>query len=472
MIAFDLFVIGTGPAGQRAAVQGAKLGKRVGICERQPAVGGVCVNTGTIPSKTIREAVLFLTGFQQRGVYGPAFTVRESIRMDDLIFRCQHVIKREADVVRHQLLRNRVHLIQGEASFVDPHHLVVTGDQGTLSVKAQSIVIATGSVALAPDRVELDSRTVITSDDVLALREIPRTMTVVGGGVVGIEYASMFAVLGVKLTIVDKRFKLLEFIDAEIVDSLMYQMRNMNCTFRLGEEVASVEVDKTRGAVASLKSGKEVASDVLLYSVGRLGDTATLNLEAAGLSADDRGRLQVDERHRTAQPHIYAAGDVIGFPALASTAMEQGRAAACDAFGIEYRSWPSLFPYGVYSIPEISVVGRTEEDLTRAGVPYEVGVARYREIARGNILGDDTGLLKLLFHRETQKLLGVHIIGTDAAELVHIGQAVLAFDGGLEYLVNNVFNYPTFAECYKVAALDCFNKIGSPIAETLATDAR
>ncbi|MCH8205823.1 MAG: Si-specific NAD(P)(+) transhydrogenase [Chloroflexi bacterium] len=457
---FDMFVIGTGPAGQRAAIQAAKLGKRVGIGERRRVVGGVSINTGTIPSKTFREAVLHLTGFRQRGIYGSAFTVKEDITVDDLIFRCDFVIKREVDVIRHQMRRNRVHIVAGEASFRDAHRLEINDAGTTVEVEAEYVVIATGSRPANPPGVEVDGKTIITSDMILDLKGIPRTMTVVGGGVIGVEYASIFAALGVGVTLVEKRPRLLDFVDTEIVESLVYQMRGNDVILRLGEEVDSVHVDELHRAVANLKSGKKIVSELLLYSIGRIGSTSSLNLGEAGLSADDRGRLKVNETHQTEQPHIYAVGDVIGFPSLASTSMEQGRAAACHAFGIEYASTPELFPIGIFSVPEISMVGKTEEELTKAGVPYEVGLARYREIARGNILGDDTGLLKLLFHRETRKVLGVHIIGTDAAELVHIGQAVMAFEGTLDYFVNTVFNYPTFAECYKVAALDCYNKLG------------
>ena len=457
---FDMFVIGTGPAGQRAAIQAAKLGKSVGICERRQVVGGVCINTGTIPSKTFRESVLYLTGFRQRGIYGSAFTVKEEITMGDLIFRCNHVIQREVDVISHQMKRNRVQLVEGEASFTDSHRLEVDGAGGSVEVEAEYVVIATGTRPARPPGVEVDGETIITSDMILDLKEIPRTMVVVGGGVIGVEYASTFAALGVEVTLVERSPSLLEFVDSEIVESLVYQMRGMDCVLRLGEDVDSIEVERPHRAVATLKSGKKIVSDLLLYAVGRFGATQALDLASAGLSADDRGRLKANESLQTEQPHIYAVGDVIGFPSLASTSMEQGRAAACHAFGIEYSSSPELFPIGIFSVPEISMVGKTEKELTGAGVPYEVGLARYREIARGNILGDDTGLLKLLFHRETRELLGVHIIGTDASELVHIGQAVMAFGGTLDYFVNTVFNYPTFAECYKVAALDCYNKLG------------
>lgn len=455
-----MFVIGTGPAGQRAAIQAAKLGKRVGVCERREVVGGVCINTGTIPSKTFREAVLYLTGFRQRGIYGSSFAVKEDISMsDDLLFRCNYVISRETDVIRHQLRRNRVEVVSGEAAFEGPHTLTVSSGGNVVRVESDKVVIATGTTPAPYRGFDADGETVIDSDDILSLKEVPRTMTVVGAGVVGIEYASIFAALGSEVTVVERRDEILDFVDSEIVDHLTYHMRNMGCIFRLGEEVESVE--SVRGqAVARLKSGKRIVSDLLLYSVGRIGATAALDLEAAGLTADERGRIPVDEHYQTARSHIYAVGDVVGFPSLASTSMEQGRIAACHAFGIEYHSSPDHFPFGIYSVPELSMVGETEHDLTAAGVPYEVGLARYREIARGNILGDDTGMLKLLFHRESRKLLGVHIIGAEASELVHIGQAVLAFGGTLDYFVNTVFNYPTLAECYKVAALDCYNKIG------------
>ena len=457
---YDMFVIGTGPAGQRAAIQAAKLGKRVGICERREMVGGVCINTGTIPSKTFREAVLYLTGFRQRAVYGSAFTVKEDISMaEDLLFRCHHVIGRETDVIRHQMRRNRVQVFEGEASFESPHVLSVSGRRGTAMVQADKIVIATGTNPAPPPGFDTDGSVIVDSDSVLGLDSIPRTMTVVGAGVIGIEYASIFAALGAEVTLVEKRSSILEFVDRELVEALIYHMRDMGCIFRLGEEVE--RVDTVNGqAVASLKSGKKIVSELFLYCVGRVGATLSLNLDSAGLSADRRGRIAVDDNHRTEQPHIYAVGDVVGFPSLASTSMEQGRIAACHAFGIEYVSSPDHFPYGIYSVPEMSMVGGTEQELTAAGVPYEVGMARYREIARGNILGDDSGTLKMLFHRDTRKLLGIHIIGAEASELIHIGQAVLAFGGTLDYFVNTVFNYPTLAECYKVAALDCYNKIG------------
>jgi len=462
VLTLDLLVIGTGPAGQRAAVQAAKLGKTVGIAERREVVGGVCINTGTIPSKTFREAVLYLTGFQQRGFYGSGYHLKESISMPELLQRVDQVVHREIQVIAAQMGRNRVRLIQGETSFVGPHDLIVRGAAQSLEVRAERVVIATGTVPALPEGVPEDGHTVITSDGVLGLKEIPRTLTVVGAGVIGVEYASMFAALGVEVTLVDRRDRLLDFVDAEIAESLSHQMRAMGCTFRLSEDIDTIAVEGPRRTVVTLRSGKRVVSDLLLYATGRIGATAALNLPAAGLQADERGRIKVNERFETSAPHILAVGDVIGFPSLASTSMEQGRRAVCYAYAVSCSSLPELFPYGIYSIPEISMVGRNEAELTEAGVPYEIGVARYREIARGAILGDDSGLLKMLFHRQTRAILGVHIIGTSATELVHIGQAVIAFGGTIDYFVDAVLNYPTFAECYKVAALDGYNKVGPP----------
>ncbi|MBI5838129.1 MAG: Si-specific NAD(P)(+) transhydrogenase [Candidatus Eisenbacteria bacterium] len=460
MLEFDLLVIGTGPAGQRAAVQASKLGHSVAVVERREAVGGVCLNTGTVPSKTLREAVLYLTGHQQRGMYGDSHRVKQNITAQDLHRRTDCVVQREMQVIRSQMQRNGIAVLTGTATFVDPHTLVVRGEGEPLRVSAERIVIAVGTRPAVPDSIPTDGEVILDTDQVLRLRDIPRTLTVVGGGVIGTEYASMFAVLGTRVTLVDKRPRLMEFLDSEIVDDLVFQLRDMGVVFRLGEDVSSIEMDGDGRAVARLGSGKVITSQALLYSAGRAGATEDLNLDAAGLEADGRGRIKVDGQFRTAVAHIYAAGDVIGFPSLASTSAEQGRLAACHALGIASGMVPVLFPYGIYSIPEISFVGRSEDELTRDGVPYEVGVARYREIARGQILGDENGLVKLLFHRESRALLGAHAIGTGATELIHIAQAVMAFGGGLEFFLANVFNYPTLAECYKVAALDCMNKLG------------
>ena len=461
---YDLLVIGSGPAGQRAAIQGSKLNKRVALVECKAVVGGVCINTGTIPSKTLREAVLHLSGYRERGFYGASYTVKQRITAADLLFRTDHVMRHEIDVTRHQLMRNNVELLTAEASFVEPHtiRLKYVDGSGWRDVTAGAIVIATGTAAARDGSVPLKGDQILLSDDILKLERLPRTLTVVGAGVIGCEYASIFAALGVRVTLIDKRKRLLPFVDGEIIDALAYQLRQNRVTLRLGEEVSALEPihDENGERVRILlTSGKQVVSEMALYSIGRIGATAPLNLPAAGLTCDERGRLRVNAQYQTEVPHVYAVGDVIGFPSLASTSMEQGRLAACHAFGVDASSVPELFPYGIYTIPEISMVGRNEEELTEQGIPYEIGKANYREIARGQIIGDSSGLLKLIFHLDTRELLGVHIIGEGASELVHIGQAVMAFNGKVDYFVNTVFNYPTLAECYKTAAFDGVNRL-------------
>jgi NAD(P) transhydrogenase len=457
----DLLVIGSGPAGQKAAIQGAKLGKRVAIVERQHMVGGVCVNTGTIPSKTLREAVVYLTGMSQREVYGASYRVKAQITVADLDRRTQRVIEREIDVIRDQLLRNHVDLIDGTARFRDPHTMAIAVDSGDeRTVRAEQIVIAVGTRPTHPADVDFDGATVIDSDELLNMRAIPSSLLVVGAGVIGIEYASMLAELGTKVTLVEKRRDMLEFCDEEIVESLRHHLREHGMVFRFGESVSAVE-RHGEGTITHLVSGKRVAADAVFYSAGRQGATEALELEHAGLRADERGRIAVDEQFRTEVPHIFAVGDVIGFPSLAATSMEQGRLAARFAFGAPCQEMTRLLPFGIYSIPEISFVGETEASLTDAGVPYEIGVSRYRELARGQILGDSHGMLKLLVHADDRRLLGAHAIGTGATELIHIGQTVMAFDGGIDYLVDTVFNYPTMAESYKVAALDAANRLAA-----------
>jgi NAD(P) transhydrogenase len=457
---YDLMVLGSGPAGQRAAIQGAKIGKRVAVVERREAVGGACINTGTIPSKTMREAVLHLSGYHYKNVYGVNYQVKERISMQDLVFRVQHVIRTEIDVTRNQLARNGVETLFGCARFVDPHTIHVDGTWGNADFGAENIVIATGTRPAVSPKVPYNNRNIISSDQILELASIPRTFIVVGGGVIGVEYTCMFAALGAQMILVEKRPRLLEFADQEIIEGLMYHLRDQRCTFRLNEEVASVEERADGKVEALLESNKKIVADALLYAVGRHGNVDMLNLEAAGLEADDRGRIKVDENYRTAVPHIYAAGDVIGFPSLASVSMEQGRIAAARAYSLPATTNPATYPYGIYTIPEISFIGKNEEQLTEEDVPYEVGVAFYREIARGQIRGDTTGRLKLVFHRETHELLGVHIIGDGASELLHIGQAVMVFKGTIDYFVNQVFNYPTLAECYKAAAFNGLNRLG------------
>ena len=457
---YDLVVIGSGPAGQKGAICAAKLHKKVAIIDRQRTIGGVCVHTGTIPSKTLREAVLYLSGFRQRSFYGRGYVLKDRIAMSDLIFRAQAVMAREIEVIKAQLRRNYVTALEGEARFLDPHTVEIKADDGSQVVRGQNILIACGTRPAHSPQIPIDGKRIFDSDQIPGLEEVPRDLVVVGAGIIGLEYASMFAKLGVKVTLLDQRPILLDFVDREIVESLCFQLRQLGTVFRLGEKVVSVGFDQERDRVfAKLESGKNVHGQGLFYTVGRQANSDLLNIGAAGLQPDGRGKIVVNENFQTSVPHIYAAGDVLGFPALASTSMEQGRLASCHMFGQPGKMPPNLIPYGIYTIPEISMVGHAEEQLTRNQVPYEVGLARYAELAKGQMLGDEQGLLKLLFDPDSLKLLGVHVIGERAAEIVHIGQAVLTMGGTIEYFSDTVFNYPTLAEAYKVAALDGLNKL-------------
>ena len=435
--------------------------KRVAVVEARSVVGGVCINTGTIPSKTMREAVMHLSGYNYRSLYGMNYKVKEKITMADLAFRVQAVVKTEVDVTEAQLSRNSIDVVHGVARFVDPHQVRVEGPQGDSTLEADRIILAVGTKPADSAKVPINGRTIVNSDQILDLPELPRSLIVVGGGVIGVEYGCMFAVLGVRVTLIEKRDRLLEFADREIIEALSYHLRDARVTLRLGEEVASVEQLPDSTVVANLESKKRVSGDALLYAVGRQGAIDELNLAAAGLEADNRGRIPVDENYQTKVDHIFAVGDVVGFPSLASVSMEQGRIAAARAFNdCRTSSNPSFYPYGIYTIPEISFIGKTEEQLTDEDVPYEVGLAYYRETARGQIRGDTTGRLKLVFHRDTRKVLGVHIIGEGAAELVHIGQAVMILGGTIDYFIDTVFNYPTLAECYKAAAFNGLGRLG------------
>jgi NAD(P) transhydrogenase len=464
---YDVIVIGTGPAGQKGAIQAAKLGKRVAIIEKNLVLGGTQINTGTIPSKALREAALHLTGANQRGLFGAASHTKKHIAIADLTAISQQVIRHEWEVIRNQFERNNVELIWGRAEFEGPHELRITSATATEVISADKFLIAVGTKPARPAHVPFNDHTILTSDEILNLNTVPKTMIVVGGGVIGAEYACIMATLGVRVTLVEGRNRILPFLDQEIGDAFHYFMRQSGITLRLGEKVAKIEEIEIQNGVfhklvqARLESGKTLRAETLLYAVGRQGVCGSLGLDKAGIAFDDRERLDVNDHYQTNVEHVYAAGDVIGFPALASTSMEQGRRAVCHAFGVcnvgNYNT--TLFPYGVYAVPEISMVGKTEEQLTAEGIPYESGVAHYREIARGQLLGDALGMLKLLIHQETQKVLGVHVIGVGATELIHIGQAVMALDGDAEYFINNVFNFPTLAECYKVAAYNGLNKL-------------
>jgi NAD(P) transhydrogenase len=459
---FDLVCIGSGPAGQRAAVQAAKLGHRAAVIEKRRWVGGVCIDTGTIPSKTLREAVVTFSGLAGKGERLPWARVDARPTCQQLLAGVDAVMMREIEIIENQLRRNDVTLVQGEASFVDPHTLVVRSNGGGWRhITADHVLIACGTHPAPTPGVKADGELILNTDDIVGLKQLPRTMTVVGAGVIGIEYTSIFAALGVAVTLVQRRERALEFLDREIVDELTHQMRNRNVTFRFGETVESLAVadGPPRKAVLNLESGKRIVTDMVLFSAGRVAATDTLNLEAAGIRTDERGRLTVDGGFRTEVPHILAAGDVLGYPSLAATSSEQGRLAACAAFGVEAGPMAQHFPIGIYAIPEISMVGAPEHDLTARRIPYETGIARYREIARGQILGDQSGMFKMLFHRDDRRLLGIHCIGSGATELIHVGQAVLGLGGGLDYFLKTVFNYPTLAECYKVAAFNAANKL-------------
>ena len=458
---FDLVVIGSGPSGQKSAVAAAKIGKRVAVVDRNQMIGGVCVQTGTIPSKTLREAILHFKSFTETAAYSGDNGSKPDVTVQDLAFRVQSIISREMTVIRSQLKRNRIAVIEGAARFIDAHNLAIeSASRPTTTVRGEHIVIACGTRPAHSPEITCDGKRVIDTDQLPAMCGIPREMIVVGAGVVGIEYASFLAALGTEVTLIDQRPVILDFVDREIVDALCYHLRQSGMTFRLGEKVTRVGIDEQRDRVfAELESGKRVAADMLLYAVGRQANGDQLNLEEAGLQADARGRLSVNRSLQTAVPHIYAVGDVIGFPALASTSMEQGRLASCHMFGLPFVHMAELFPYGIYTIPEISMVGQTEEQLTTKKVPYEVGIAKYAELAKSMMLGDESGMLKLLFERNTHELLGVHAIGQRATEIIHIGQAVLSYGGKIDYFRDAVFNYPTLAEAYKVAALDGLNKL-------------
>ena len=457
---YDFIAIGSGPAGKRAAIQASKLGKRVLIIEKGQIVGGVTVHTGTIPSKTLRETVLFLSGWRQRGIYGRSYKVKENITAEDLTQRLHSTISQEVEIIQHQFMRNNVEILHGHARFKDEHTLSVEDHEGTITeYTADHILICVGTKARRPDNIPFDGSSIIDSDEIINMETLPRKMLVVGGGVIGMEYATIFKALDIEVTVLESNDFILGFVDKEIVEEFVHHLRDCNISLKLNDELKSIEKRDDGKVVCRLKSGKSLLVDTVLFAAGRQGVTDDLSLENVGIEADNRGRIIVNENYQTEVPHVYAAGDVIGFPSLASTSMEQGRAAACHAFGSEAHTQPELFPYGIYAVPEISMVGLTEQECNERGISYEIGIARFRECARGQIIGLKEGMLKLLFSIETQKLLGVHIVGEGATELVHIGQAVIALGGTLDYFVQTVFNYPTLAEAYKVAALDAYNRM-------------
>ncbi|MBA3580900.1 MAG: Si-specific NAD(P)(+) transhydrogenase [Gammaproteobacteria bacterium] len=459
---YDMLVIGSGPAGQRAAVQAAKLGKRTAIIDQRSHVGGVSVHTGTIPSKTLRETVLYLTGWRQRGIYGRSYKVKQHICAQDVMQRLDVTLKHQVEVMQHQLNRNGVDVIVGSAAFHNPHELHVQGAAGESTLYyGEHIVVACGTEPYRPSDIPFDGSSILDSDDILKISYLPRTLTIVGAGVIGVEYATIFSALDVEVTLIEGRDAILDFVDDEIIETFVHQMRDNGMILRFNERVSSIKKTSDGKVITALASGKRVRSDMVLYAAGRVGAAKHLKLENAGLEADVRGRLTVNAQYQTSINHIYAAGDIIGFPSLAATSMEQGRLAACHAFQHIAHSNTSFFPYGIYAVPEISMVGQTEQALKEAGIPYESGIARIRETARAQIMGLQDGLLKLLFAIDDRRLLGVHIVGEGATELIHIGQAVLSLGGKLDYFVESTFNYPTLAEAYKIAALNAWNKLAA-----------
>lgn len=462
MLQYDLVVVGSGPAGRRGAIQAAKLGKKVLVIEQGKRVGGVSVHTGTIPSKTLRETALNLSGWRERGFYGRSYRVKEEISADDLRRRLLITLNHEVEVLEHQFARNRVQHIRGKASFINASTLQVIKDDGeTTQVTAASVLLAVGTKPFRPDYMPFDGKTVLDSDELLDIQDLPRSMVVIGAGVIGIEYATIFSALDTAVTVIDPKATMLDFIDKEIIEDFTYQLRDRNMKLLLGQKADKVERLENGKVELTLDSGRRLTTDMVLFAAGRMGATDALNLPAIGLEADSRGRLKVNpETFQTSVANVYAAGDVVGFPSLASTSMEQGRIAARVAVGAVAKEPPKYFPYGIYAVPEISTCGLTEEEMKERGIPYECGIARFRETSRGHIMGLDTGLLKLIFSLKTRRLLGVHIVGEGATELVHIGQAVLNLKGTVEYFVENTFNYPTLAEAYKIAGLDAWNRMG------------
>lgn len=461
MESYDLIVIGSGPAGRRAAIQAAKFGEKVLVVEKGRKVGGVSVHTGTIPSKTLRETALNLSGWRERGFYGRAYRVKQDLSADDLRARLEMTLGHEVDVLEHQFARNQVTTLRGEARFTSPTQIEVVGEEDEVfTFEGKRFLLAVGTVPFRPDDIPFDGVSVLDSDEVLELTRLPKSLCVIGAGVIGIEYATIFSALDVHVTVVEPRDTMLDFIDRELIDDFTHQLRDRGMVLRFGRKVEKVSKLPNGGCQVDMEDDRMIRSDIVLFAAGRMGATGPLNLEACGLETDHRGRLSVNpETFQTGQPHIYAAGDVIGFPSLASTSMEQGRIAVCHALGREAHKPPEFFPYGIYSVPEMSTVGMTEEEVRERGISYECGIARFRETSRGHIMGLGTGMLKMLFSLKTRRLLGCHIVGEGATELIHIGQAVINLHGTLEYFVENTFNYPTLAEAYKIAALDAWNKM-------------
>lgn len=464
MTSYDFVVLGAGPAGRRAAIQAAKLGHSVLVVDDRSKVGGVSVHTGTIPSKTLRETALNLSGWRERTFYGQGYRTKQRIESGDLNQRIAKTFDYEVSVLEHQFARNGVQIANGRGRFIGPNQIAIESDNNGARmeevVDAKKVLISVGTKPFRPDHIPFNTTNVLDSDTFILQPRMPRSLTVVGAGVIGLEYATIFSALDIPVTLIEPRERLLEFMDGEIVEHLIHSMRERGITLRLGCKLTHVHFSESGHPICQLGDGRLIGSEMVLFAAGRMGATGGLALENAGLEPDDRGRLKVDRKtFQTANPDIYAAGDVIGFPSLASTSMEQGRAVACHAFGNAIEADDQKPPYGVYAVPELSSVGITEEAAREAGISYECGIARFRETSRGHIMGLESGILKLICDRDTRKLIGVHVVGEGASELVHIGQAVINLGGTIDYFVENSFNYPTLAEGYKVAALDLWNRL-------------
>ena len=449
---FDVIIIGSGPAGEKAAAQAAYIGKKVLVIEKEPVVGGAMVNTGTLPSKTLRETALFFSGKKQRGMYGIEFQLGKQITVQDLMFRKNFIIKKEIETINENLAKHKVEQIQGTAYFIDEHTIGIEGSAEKFS--GDFILIAVGTHPFHPNYIPFEEEQIYDSDEILEMIKIPKSMVIIGAGVIGCEYACMFAALGIEITLVEPRDAILPFIDGEISNLLVEEMNLLGVKFIFKDAVEKVEM-KDGMCETFLKSGNILRSETHLWAAGRVGNTKNLKLENIGLAANNRGQLEVNEHYQTKIPHIYAGGDVIGFPSLASTSMEQGRVAMCHAFDFRYKDrMAALLPYGIYTIPEVSMVGMTEEEARRKSIDYEVGKSRYADHPRGQIIGSERGMLKLVFAKADKKLLGVHVIGDNASEIVHTGMMAMQFDGTIDAFINSVFNYPTLSDLYKYATYD------------------
>ena len=463
MAHYDLIIIGSGPAGRAAAIQAGKLKRKVLVVDRKDRLGGVSVHTGTIPSKTLRETVLNLSGYRERSFYGRSYRVKDNIDAGDLKARLHMTLDHEVDVLEHQFNRNHVDTLLGMAKFVGPNEIEVATEAGDTSrITGDKFLIATGTKTYRPDYVPFNGRTVVDSDEFLEMSEIPRSLVVVGAGVIGVEYATMFSALDVTVTLIEPRDSFLDFIDSALISDFTHQIKENGVDLRLGSAITQIE-DAGKHVEVSLENGRHVRADMLLFAAGRMGATDKLGLEVVGLKTDHRGRLEVDRKsYQTKVPHIFAAGDVIGHPSLASTSLQQGRVAGCHALDTPTLGESPWFPYGIYSVPEISTCGMSEEEMQEREIPFEIGVARFRETSRGQIMGLEHGMLKMLVSLKTRRVLGVQIVGEGATELIHIAQAVLNLKGTVDYFVKNTFNYPTLAEAYKIAGLDAFNRMPIP----------